>query len=105
MVPLLTSLLKKLPAARAFRTIRSIAKDLIFPYSHTLIRKHHYNDTALKILSRLYRCEASDPKIQAEVQEIKRVVAITGGSKLTVKEVFSNGHHINRWGACIAFTT
>jgi hypothetical protein len=63
------------------------------------------DDTALEILGRLNECDPSDDKIQEEVGEIKRIAAITGSSKLTVKEFFSTGPHMNRWRATIAFTS
>ncbi|CZR68920.1 related to sugar transporter [Phialocephala subalpina] len=81
-----------------------IAGLFALPESPRWLLKHHEDDTALEILSRLNRFDAGNPKIQEEVTEIRRVVAITGSSKLTMKE-FSHGYHMNRWSASLAFTS
>jgi len=67
--------------------------------------KHGREEVALELLGRLHDCDTDDPAIQDEVNEIKRIAAITGNSKLTFKEFFSKDQAMNRWRATIAFTS
>ncbi|KAK0645055.1 Sugar transporter STL1 [Lasiodiplodia hormozganensis] len=54
-------------------------------------------------MAHLYDSTPDDERINAEVRDIQKINAITGGKKLTVKEFFSKGPEMNRWRATIAF--
>ncbi|KAI5237102.1 general substrate transporter [Aureobasidium subglaciale] len=54
-------------------------------------------------MARLKQCGTDNEELQKEVKELKRINEMTSGSKLTVKEFFSNGPDMNLWRASIAF--
>ncbi|KEQ90562.1 hypothetical protein AUEXF2481DRAFT_9362 [Aureobasidium subglaciale EXF-2481] len=56
-----------------------------------------------QIMARLKQCGTDDEELQKEVKGLKRINEITSGSKLTVKEFFSNGPDMNLWRASVAF--
>lgn len=53
-------------------------------------------------MARLRQSGVEDENLKKEVNEIKKINEITAGTKLTVKEFFSNGPDMNLWRASVA---
>jgi len=58
---------------------------LALPESPRWLIKHDKDDVAIEIMTRFMKCGADDPRIKEEVDELKRISAITKGTKLTLK--------------------
>ncbi|KAK8237070.1 general substrate transporter, partial [Phyllosticta capitalensis] len=76
---------------------------LAYPESPRWLLKHNEDTAALHIMAHLRDTTPDDVNLLTEIDEIKKVNAITGGKKLTVKEFFSKGPEMNRWRSLIAF--
>ncbi|KAI5270638.1 general substrate transporter [Aureobasidium subglaciale] len=87
----------------AFFGIILIIDILAFPESPRWLLKHGKEKEATQIMARLKQCGTDNEELQKEVKELKRINEMTSGSKLTVKEFFSNGPDMNLWRASIAF--
>lgn len=59
----------------------------------------------MQILANLHSTTVDDAELLRDVDEIKKVNAITTGRKLTVREFFSNGREKNGWRAGVAFAS
>ncbi|KAI5195548.1 general substrate transporter [Aureobasidium subglaciale] len=90
-------------AFQAFFGIILIVGILAFPESPRWLLKHGKEKEATQIMARLKQCDTDEEELQKEIKELKRINEITSGSKLTVKEFFSNGPDMNLWRASIAF--
>lgn len=78
---------------------------LLFPESPRWLLKHGRDEDALQILANLHSTTVDDAELLRDVDEIKKVNAITTGRRLTVKEFFSNGPEKNGWRAGVAFAS
>ncbi|KAK8152464.1 general substrate transporter [Phyllosticta citrichinensis] len=78
---------------------------LAYPESPRWLLKHNKDTSALQIMAHLRDTSVDDVELLAEIDEMKKINAITGGKKLTVKEFFSKGPEMNRWRALIAFSS
>lgn len=75
----------------------------MFPESPRWLLKHGKEKEATQIMARLKACNVEDKELKQEINDIKKINEITAGSKLTLKEFFSNGDDMNLWRASIAF--
>lgn len=76
---------------------------LAFPESPRWLLKHGREKEAVQIMARLKRSNTDDEDLMKEVNELKKINEITAGTKLTLKEFFSNGPDMNLWRASVAF--
>jgi hypothetical protein len=76
---------------------------LAFPESPRWLLKHGKEKEATQIMARLKQCDVEDKGLNKEIIEIKKINDITAGTKLTLKEFFSNGDDMNLWRSSIAF--
>lgn len=77
----------------------------MFPESPRWLLKHGKEKEAIQIMARLKACDVEDKELKQDINEIKKINDITAGSKLTLKEFFSNGDDMNLWRASIAFAS
>ncbi|KAH0032981.1 general substrate transporter, partial [Aureobasidium melanogenum] len=89
-------------AFQAFFGIILIVGVLAFPESPRWLLKHGKEKEAVQIMARLRQSGVEDEDLKKEVNEIKKINEITAGTKLTVKEFFSNGPDMNLWRASVA---
>ncbi|KAH0287531.1 general substrate transporter [Aureobasidium namibiae CBS 147.97] len=92
-------------AFQAFFGVILLAGIFAFPESPRWLLKHGKEKEAAQIMARLKQCDLEDKELKKEIDEIKRINEITAGTKLTVKEFFSNRDDMNLWRASIAFAS
>ncbi|KAI9799727.1 MAG: hypothetical protein M1833_003846 [Piccolia ochrophora] len=88
---------------QAFFGVILIIGILALPESPRWLIKHGKEKEAFEILGRLHEKPEDDEEILKDVEEMKAINRITSGSKLTLKEFFSNGREMNLWRASVAF--
>lgn len=78
---------------------------LLYPESpRWLIKKGKQEDAdeARQVLAVLENKDVDDPTLIADIEEMQRVNAITSSTKLTAKELLSNGKEMNLWRLSVA---
>jgi hypothetical protein len=90
-------------AFQAFFGFILIAGIFAFPESPRWLLKHGKEKEATQVMARLKDCDIEDKELKKEINEIKKINELTDGTKLSVKEFFSNGEEMNLWRASIAF--
>ncbi|KAF7197786.1 Sugar transporter STL1 [Pseudocercospora fuligena] len=75
---------------------------LLYPESPRWLIKSGHADEAREIMAVLENKTPEDPTLIADIEEMQRVNAITQSTKLTTKELLSNGKEMNLWRLSVA---
>lgn len=75
---------------------------LLYPESPRWLIKSGHADEAREIMAVLENKTPEDPTLIADIEEMQRVNAITQATKLTTKELLSNGKEMNLWRLSVA---
>lgn len=78
---------------------------LLYPESPRWLIKKGKTTQAREIMAILEGKDVEDPTLIADIEEMQRVNEITSSTKLTAKELLSNGKEMNLWrlsAACLA---
>ena len=91
-------------AFQAFFGILIILGVLLYPESPRWLLKHDHDHDALAILADLRDIPSDDLQLNADISDIKRVNSVDSDTKLSLKELFSNGTPaMNLWRTSISF--